>query len=240
MAVLQCLSRLSSSVHSAGRVASSPLFGTAVFSLVGSSEPAVASEALRLLGRLFAPQAGRVGAVPWSTEEYVTQVRRGESGCGDGGDRVAGEKGEREPECQWMAVGDDPGSLHPFSAPSSRSPSRLSPSVSNAIQTQSVSPIHARLNPIALSHRPASPTHAPQATKKASLAEDVALSRAAKVALLEPLGERVALIMQSISGPDARLAGARACPIASMAAVECIAAVVCPPGKCPVPGRLIV
>ncbi len=72
VAVLQCLQRLTSSRFASADMVISPSYAARVFSALTCGDDAVAAEAARLLTRLWAPAAGRVGRGPWQIGRTFT------------------------------------------------------------------------------------------------------------------------------------------------------------------------
>ena len=72
VAVLQCLQRLTSSRFASADMVISPSYASRIFSALTCGDDAVAAEAARLLTRLWAPAAGRVGRGPWQIGRTFT------------------------------------------------------------------------------------------------------------------------------------------------------------------------
>ena len=74
VAVLQCLQRLSSSRFASAELVVAPSYASRIFAALVCGEDAVATEAARLLTRLWAPAAVRTGRGPWQMGRAFTLV----------------------------------------------------------------------------------------------------------------------------------------------------------------------
>ena len=102
VAVLQCLQRLTSSRFASADMVISPSYAARVFSALTCGDDAVAAEAARLLTRLWAPAAGRVGRGPWQIGRTFTLADDDPRAVNTNDDNLTARAGAR---CRLRVVG---------------------------------------------------------------------------------------------------------------------------------------
>lgn len=102
VAVLQCLQRLTSSRFASADLVVTPNYAARIFAALLCGDDAVATEAARLLTRLWAPAAARTGRGPWQMGRTFTLMDDDPKAVNNNDDNLTARAGGWKPSLAYI------------------------------------------------------------------------------------------------------------------------------------------